>query len=248
WGVVTCVLLIACANVANLLLARAADRQKEIALRLALGGTRFRMIRQLLTESMSLAFLGGALGLLLAGWSLKLLIAFNAEHVPRLGETRLDGRSLAFTMLVACLTGLLFGLAPAWQTTKPDLNVALKDGGATSSLRRNRLRAMLIVAEVALSTVLLIGAGLMLRSFAQMARVDHGFQPEHLLTAKLDFSVSGFSGWVRPTETRPQVTIRELTERLKNQPGVQSVGAISDKANFQITVENRQTCLAQAYP
>ncbi|HEY7184427.1 MAG TPA: ABC transporter permease [Blastocatellia bacterium] len=248
WGVVTCVLLIACANVANLLLARAADRQKEIALRLALGGTRFRMIRQLLTESMTLSFLGGAAGLLLAGWSLKLLIAFNAEHVPRLGETRLDGRSLAFTMLVACLTGLLLGLAPAWQTTKPDLNAALKNGGATSSLQRNRLRALLIVAEVALSTVLLIAAGLMLRSFAQMARVDRGFQPEHLLTAKLDFSVSGFGGWVRPTETRPQVTIRQLIERLKNQPGVQSVGGASDKANFQITVENRQTGAEEDYP
>jgi putative ABC transport system permease protein len=156
WGVVACVLLIACANVANLRLARAADRQKEIAIRLALGGGRRRMIRQLLTESLSLAFLGAAFGVLLAGLSLKLLIAFNADHVPRLSETRLDGRSLAFTILVACLTGLLFGLAPAWQTTKPDLNVALKDGGggATDGLRRARLRALLIVAEVALSMVL----------------------------------------------------------------------------------------------
>ncbi|HZF41700.1 MAG TPA: ABC transporter permease [Blastocatellia bacterium] len=250
WGVVACVLLIACANVANLLLARAADRQKEIAVRLALGGTRFRMIRQLLTESMLVAFLGGAIGLLLASWSLKLLIAFNSDHVPRLSETRLDSRSLAFTMLVACLTGLLFGLAPAWQTTKPDLNLALKDSGrgATGGLQHNRLRAMLIVAEVALSMVLLIGAGLMIRSFAQMTRVDRGFQPDHLLTAKLDFSISGFTGWVRPTETRPQVTIRELMERLKNQPGVQSVGAISDKASFQITVENRQTGVEEDYP
>jgi putative ABC transport system permease protein len=250
WGVVACVLLIACANVANLLLARAADRQKEIAVRLALGGSRWRMIRQLLTESMLLAFMGGALGVLLAGWSLKLLIAFNADHVPRLGETRLDARSLAFTTLIACLTGLLFGLAPAWQTTKPDLNVALKDGGrsATGGLQRNRLRAVLIVAEVALSMVLLIGAGLMIRSFAQMTRVDRGFRPEHLLTAKLDFSISGFTTWVRPTETRPQVTLRELMERLKNRPGVQSVATAGDKAGFRITVENRQTGAEDDYP
>src|SRR5215475_3474998 len=250
WGVVTCVLLIACANVANLLLARAADRQKEIALRLALGGTRFRMIRQLLTESMLLASLGAVLGVALAGWSLKLLIAFNADHIPRLSETRLDGRSLAFTMSVACLTGLLFGLAPAWQTTRPDLNVALKDGGrgATGGSQRNRLRAVLIVAEVALSMVLLVGAGLMIRSFTQMTRVDRGFRPEHLLTAKLDFSISGFTTWVRPTETRPQVTIRELIERLKNQPGVQSVGAEGIKAGFQLTVENRQTGADDDYP
>jgi putative ABC transport system permease protein len=250
WGVVACVLLIACANVANLLLARAADRQKEIAIRLALGGSRWRMIRQLLTESMLLAFLGGAFGLLLASWSLKLLIAFNADHVPRLGETRLDVWSLAFTTLIACLTGLLFGLAPAWQTTKPDLNVALKDGGrgATGGLQRNRLRAVLIVAEVALSMVLLIGAGLMIRSFAQMTRVNRGFQPEYLLTAKLDFSISGFTTWVRPTETRPQVTIRELMERLKNQPGVQSVAAAGDKAGFRVTVENRQTGAEDDYP
>jgi putative ABC transport system permease protein len=250
WGVVACVLLIACANVANLLLARAADRQKEIAVRLALGGTRLRMIRQLLTESLLLALMGGALGLLLAGWSLKLLIAFNADHIPRLSEINLDGRSLAFTTLVACLTGALFGLAPAWQATKQDLNAALKDGarGATDSLRRNRLRALLIIAEVALSMVLLIGAGLALRSFAQMTSLDRGFQPEHLLTAKIDFSVSGFTTWVRPTETRPQVTVRELMERLKNQPGAQSVAAEGARANFQITVENRQTGAEDDYP
>src|SRR5262249_51210381 len=221
WGVVACVLLIACANVANLLLARAADRQKEIAIRLALGGSRSRMIRQLLTESLMLALAGAAIGALLARWGLSLLVAFNADHVPRLSETRpvwLDGRSLAFTMLVACLTGLIFGLAPAWQTTKPDLNVALKDAGrgATDSAQRNRLRALLIVTEVALSMILLIGAGLMIRSFARLTSVDRGFQSDHLLTAGLDFSVSGFGSWVRPTETRPQVTIRELIERLKN--------------------------------
>ncbi|MGH9935829.1 MAG: ABC transporter permease, partial [Blastocatellia bacterium] len=253
WGVVTCVLLIACANVANLLLARAADRQREIAIRLALGGSRRRMIRQLLTESLLLALAGGVVGALLAHWSLKLLIAFNADHVPRLSETRpvlLDGWSLAFTLSVACLTSLLFGLAPAWQTTRPDLNIALKDGarGATEGAPRGRLRNLLVVVEVALSVTLLIGTALMIRSFAQMTRVDRGFEPERLLTAKLDFSTSGFTTWVRATETRPQVTIRELIERLKNQPGVQSAGAASDSAGMQITVEGRQTGVEEDYP
>ncbi|MGH9840523.1 MAG: ABC transporter permease [Blastocatellia bacterium] len=253
WGVVGCVLLIACANVANLLLARAAGRQKEIAIRLALGGSRWRIVRQLLTESMLLAIVGAGLGVLLANWSLHLLIAFNADHVPRLSETRLDGRSLAFTLFAACLTGLLSGLAPAWQTTKPDLptlNAALKDSGrgASDGVQRSRLRGLLVVAEVALSMVLLAGAGLMIRSFAQMTRVDRGFEPEHLLTAKLDFSISGFTTWVRATGTRPQVTIRELIERLKNQPGVQAAAAVSDKAGFQITVEGRQTGAEEDYP
>jgi putative ABC transport system permease protein len=250
WGVVACVLLIACANVANLLLARAADRQKEIAVRLALGAGRLRMIRQLLTESVLLALAGGAVGVLLAYWSLKLLIAFNADAVPRLAETRLDGGSLAFTLLVACATGILFGLAPAWQMTKPDLTVALKDSGkgATAGLQRSRLRSLLVVAEVALSMMLLIGTGLMIHSFARLTRVDRGFAPERLLTAKLDFSVSGFSTWVRATETRPQVTLRELIERLKGQPGVQAVGAVSDKAGFQLTIENHQTGVEADYP
>jgi putative ABC transport system permease protein len=130
------------------------------------------------------------------------------------------------------------------------LNVALKDSskGATGGLQRSRLRNLLVVVEVALSMVLLIGAGLMLRSFAQMTRVDRGFEPEHLLTAKLDFSISGFTTWVRATETRPQVTIRELIERLKNQPGVQAVAAVSDKAGFQLTVENRQTGVEEDHP
>jgi predicted permease len=250
WGVVACVLLIACANVANLLLARAADRQKEIAIRLALGGSRWRIVRQLLTESLLLAFLGGGLGALLASWTLKLLITFNADHIPRLSETRVDGRSLAFTLIVACLTGLLFGLAPAWQTTKPDLNVALKEGsrGADGSPQRNRLRSLLVVMQVALSMFLLIGAGLMIRSFAEMTRIDRGFQPDHLLAAELDFSISGFTTWVRATETRPQVTIRELIERMKNRPGVQAVAAAGIRGGFRITIENRQTGIEGDYP
>ncbi|MBP6822743.1 MAG: ABC transporter permease [Acidobacteria bacterium] len=250
WGVVVGVLLIACANVANLLLARAADRQKEIAIRLALGGSRWRLMRQLLTESLLLALIGGGLGILLANWSLKLLIAFNADQVQRLNETRLDGWSLGFTLLIACLTGLIFGLAPAWQTTKPDLNLALKDTGkgATGNLQHSRLRSLLVVTEVALSLILLVAVSLMLRSFAQMTRVNRGFEPEHLVTAKLDFSISGFTTWVRATETRPQVTVRELIGRLQNQPGVQSVAAVSDKAGMTITVEGRQTGIESDYP
>lgn len=250
WGVVTCVLLIACANVANLLLARAADRQKEIAIRIALGGGRWRLIRQLLTESLLLALAGSIVGLLLANWSLNLLIAFNADNIPRLGDTRLDGWSLAFTLLVAGLTGLLFGLAPAWQATRPDIHSLLKDRGRgmTGGWNRNGLRSLLVVAEVALSLVLLIAASLMIRSFAQLTQVDRGFQADRLLTAKLDFSVSGFTTWIRPTATRPQVTVREVIERLKNHLGVKSVAAISDKAGFNITVENRQSGMEEDYP
>ena len=250
WGVVACVLLIACANVANLLLARAADRQKEMAMRLALGGSRWRLMRQLLTESLVLALLGGGLGILLASWSLRLLIAFNADHVPRLGEVRLDAWSLAFTLLVACLTGLFFGLTPAWQMTRMDLHAALKDGskGANQGMQGSRVRSLLVVAEVAISMVLLIAAGLMLRSFAQMTQVDRGFEPDRLLTAKLDFSVSGFTTWVRATETRPQVSVRELIGRLESQPGVQAVAAASDKAGIQVTLENRQTGVEEDYP
>jgi putative ABC transport system permease protein len=179
-----------------------------------------------------------------------MLIAFNADYVPRLSETRLDGWSVGFTLLIACLTSLFFGLAPAWQTTKPDLNAALKDAGrgATGGLQRSRLRNLLVIVEVALSLILLVAVGLMLRSFEQMTRVNRGFEPQHLLTARLDFSVSGFTTWVRATETRPQVTVRELIGRLQNQPGVQAVAAGSDKATISITVEGRQTGLEQDYP
>jgi putative ABC transport system permease protein len=157
--------------------------------------------------------------------------------------------ALGFTVLVACLTGWLFGLAPAWQATRPDLNAALKDSGQTliGSWQRHRLRNLLVVAEIALSLMLLVAASLMLRSFAQMLRVNRGFEPEHLLTAKLDFSVSGFTTWVRATETRPQVTLRELLGRLQNQPGVQAAAAVSDKASMSITVEGRQTGREEDY-
>lgn len=227
WGVVAGVLLIACANVANLMLARAATRQKEIALRLALGAGRWRVMRQLLIESVVLAVIGGALGVLLGWWGLQLLVAASPGNIPRLNEVTLDITALAFTLGIALLTGVLFGFAPAWQFSRPDLEESLKEGSraASSSTAAGRTRNLLIVAEVALSVVLLAGAGLMLQSFGRMLRADRGFQPEHLITAELDFSVSGFTTWVHPTATRPQVPLRELIERLRALPGVQAAGA-----------------------
>ncbi|MBI4664434.1 MAG: ABC transporter permease, partial [Verrucomicrobia bacterium] len=227
WGVVAGVLLIACANVANLMLARAATRQKEIALRLAMGAGRGRIMRQLLIESLMLAALGGVLGVLLGWWGLELFIAVSPGHIPRLNEVRLDGAALGFTLGISALTGVLFGLAPAWQFSRPDLNEVLKEGARATSAGTavGRTRNALVVAEVALSVVLLAGAGLMLQSFARMLSAERGFQPEHLLTAELDFSVSGYTTWVRPTATRPQVPLRLLIERLRALPGVQAVGA-----------------------
>jgi putative ABC transport system permease protein len=227
WGVVAGVLLIACANVANLMLARAATRQKEIALRVALGAGRWRVMRQLLIESVMLALAGGGFGVLLGWGGLQLFIAASPGNLPRLDEVTLDGTALAFTLGISLLTGVLFGLAPAWQFSRPDLNEALKEGSraASSGPAAGRTRNLLVVAEVALSVVLLAGAGLMLQSFARMLQADRGIRPEHLVTAELDFSVSGFTTWVRPTATRPQVPLRELIERLRALPGVQAAGA-----------------------
>jgi putative ABC transport system permease protein len=229
WAAVACVLLIACANLANLLLARGAGRQKEIAVRLAVGATRWRVTRQLLTESILLALTGGGVGVVWASWGLRLFLAIAASHIPRLQEVRIDSSSLAFTLGVSLMTGLLFGFAPAWQISKPDLNATLKEGGRSGIgvLQRSRLRPLLVVFEIALSLVLLIGAGLMTRSFAVLLRINRGFQTDHLLTAELDFSVSGFTTWVEPTPTRPQVTLQQIMERIRNYPGIRSAAAVS---------------------
>ncbi|HEY9231340.1 MAG TPA: ABC transporter permease [Blastocatellia bacterium] len=229
WGVIAAVLLIACANVANLTLARAAARQKEIVIRLALGASRWRVVGQLLAENLLVALAGGWLGLLLAWCGLRLLMATSADQIPRLQTVRLDAWALGFTLLVSLLTSLFCGLAPALEATRPNLNMALKEGArsSTAAATQNRLRGALIVAEVALSLALLVGAGLMIGSFVRLVTVNRGFQTDHLLVARLDFSISGFTTWMRPTPTRPQVTLRELIERLQARPGVQAVAAIS---------------------
>lgn len=227
WGVVGGVLLIACANLANLLLARAANRRKEIAVRIALGAGRWRVTRQILIESLLLATVGGASGMGVGWAGVKLFVAAGPAGIPRLSEIRLDGAALGFTLIVAVLTGVLFGLLPAWEASRADAADALKDAGRSSTSGRAaaKTRDTLIVAEVALSLVLLVGAGLMLQSFARMLRASRGFEPEHLTAVNLDYSVSGFTTWVRADGNRPQVSLKALMERIRELPGVEAVGA-----------------------
>ncbi len=212
------VLLIACANVANLLLARAALRHKEIAIRSALGAGRGRVIRQLLTESVLLATIGGALGLALAHWGIRALLSLNEDKIPRAGEIGIDARVLFFTAGVALLTGVLFGLFPALQASKSDLHAVLKEGGRSGSARRS-VRGFFVVAEVALALVLLVGAGLLLKSFQKLQEVDPGFRPEHLLTMQISLPDTKYR--------EPQQIdgfFQQVLDKIKALPGVQSAG------------------------
>jgi putative ABC transport system permease protein len=220
-GAVGLVLLIACANVANLTLAQAARRQKEVALRHALGAKRMRLIRQLLTESALLSVIAGVIGLALAWWGADLLTALAADSIPRVGEIALDNRVLGFTLLVSLLTALFFGLAPALQSSRPDLNETLKEGGkgGGSSSRMRRARNVLIVVEVAMALVLLVGAGLLIKSFRRLQEVDPGFDPRNLLTMRLFLPQSKYA---EPQQR--QAFFERTLNRIGSLPGVQAVG------------------------
>lgn len=224
FAAVVFVLLIACANIANLLLARSETRQKEIAIRAALGAGRARIIRQLLAESLLLGVSGGGIGLLLAWWGLKLLPALGSEKIPRLQEITLDARVLGFTLLMALLTSIVFGLVPACQAVKFNLQSALKEGGrsAAAPKSRSRLRATLVIIEVALSLVLLVGAGLLIKSFWRLQQVDTGVKAEQLLTLRLFPPASTYH------DDRQEAAFYEnLLQRVRSLPGVREA-AVTD--------------------
>ena len=222
-GAVTLVLLIACANVANLQLARATYRKREIAVRTALGASRFRIVRQLLTESVLLSILSGAVGLAFSIWLTKLLIAVSPPNSPRFEEIGLDARVFGFAFAVAFVTGVVFGLVPAIQTSKIDLNETLKESGRSGShTRRNRIGSALMVSEIALSFMLLVGAGLLIKSFVRLREVNPGFNPSNMLAMRVSLP----AGKYQQGEPRVQI-YQQLVERISSLPGVASAGAIT---------------------
>ena len=244
-GAVACVLLIACANVANLLLSRGVTRRREMAIRAALGAGRGRIARQLLTESVLLGLAGGAVGLLFAFWALKWMQALGSKSVPRLAEIKIDGIVLLFTAILSIVSAVLFGLLPALRAASPDLQTELKDGhsvstGLTTWRGRQRARQLLVIAELTLSVVLLVGAGLLIRSFGQIQRVPTGFNADRVLT--MGISLTGRKYTDTP---KVQVAFREMWARLARVPGVSAAGGISSlplssmMAWGPITVEGR---------
>ena len=223
-GAVIFVLLIACSNVANLLLARASARQKEMAIRVALGAGRLRIIRQLLSESLLLALIAGGLGLLVAVWTVEALKTMNPGNLPRLDELSVDGRVLAFGSLISLLTGVLFGLFPALQASRPDVHETLKEGSRSGGGAggRQRVRGALVIAEVALSVALLIGAGLLLRSFSKLQDVKLGFEPANLLTMRISLPRNRYQG-----DQEAWAFYTRLLRETRALPGVQDAALTS---------------------
>jgi putative ABC transport system permease protein len=224
FGAVGFVLLIACANVANLLLVRATARHKEVALRTALGASRLRIVRQLITESLLLALVGGALGALLATWGIDLLVTLTRDSVPPTAIVRIDATVLGFTFLVSLLTGLLFGVVPALRTAKLNLSDALKEGAKSSEATfKNRTRSLLVVFESALAVVLLIGAGLLVRSLIALQNVNPGFDAKNVLTMRVDLPRGKYD-----TAEKSSSFFQQLEQRLSGTPGIENVGFITE--------------------
>jgi predicted permease len=253
-GAVTLVLLIACANLTTMLLARAASREREMAIRVALGASLKRMLRQLLTESVLVSMLGGTAGVLLAIWAIDLLRMIGAQTVPRLREVNLDLSVLAMTFGVAVVTGILFGLVPALVSAKPELTEALKEGGrgSTGGAHRNRLRNALIVAETVLALVLLIGAGSLVKSFVRLQNVSPGFNPHNVLTAEISLPVEKY-----PRDSRGLPVINfynEAERRIKNIPGVQHAAFTvvlplsGSNTDSSFIIEGQDPKMTGAYP
>jgi putative ABC transport system permease protein len=218
-GAVALVLLIACANVANLLLARGAARQKEIAVRAAMGASRGRVVRQMLTESILLSAIGGVAGLLLSIWLTEVLLSIVPEGAPRMDQVGIDYRVLTFAFVISAVTGILFGLVPALQASKLDVSSSLKEGGRSGEgHRRTSARNLLLIGEVALSLMLLVGAGLMIKSFLRLQEIRPGFNPHNALMAMVSLPGAKYKEQQRPE------FFRQLTERLAASPGVQAVG------------------------
>src|SRR5262245_61294915 len=228
-GAVGCVLLIGCANVARLLLGRAATRQKEVAIRAALGASRGRVVQQLLTESLLLATAGGVLGLLLARWGLDALVAFAPSDLPRAESIAIDRRVLFFTLGLSLLTGVIFGLAPALQASKLGLGEVLNESGRSSSGSGRHTRSVLVVAEIALALVLLVGAGLLLKSSWRLQQVNPGFNPEHVLKVRMSLPSSKY-----PEGTNVAAFYQQLLERLSALPGVQAAGMSSSVLLYKV--------------
>jgi predicted permease len=223
FGAVICVLLIANANVANLMLARGSVRGKEIALRAALGASRRRIIRQLLTESLLLAGLGGVLGLFIAKWGTDALISAIPQNIPRIGAIQLDGAVLAFTLLVSIATGVVFGLMPAWHASRVDLNSALKTGAriGTGGEHKHRLRNGLVMGEIAIALILLICAGLLIQTFARLGRVHTGLRTEKIFTARINLPDSAY-----PRPANVSTYFDQLLPKIQAIPGVKSASII----------------------
>jgi len=219
FAAVSFVLLIACANFANLLLARAAEREREFIIRGALGAGRWRLVRQLLTESVLVSLAGGAVAVLLAIWGTNLLVSFKPDNLPRLSEIAVDGRVLVFTLGISLLTGLVFGLLPAWTASRSGVGEALKEGGRSSTAggARQRLRSAFVVGELAVALVLLVGAGLLIKTFSKLRSVEPGFDPNHMLTMRVELPENRYQNVPEQTRFRKQVLAG-----MNSLPGVQA--------------------------